>query len=457
MTAPFRVHVVVCTQEKPDRTPCCAALGGRRLLESLQAAVAGTEMAAEVLVTGSSCFGICDRGPNMIVYPEGRWYTGVQADEALEIVREHRDGRPPRPRRDPDAATVRAEVLDHRQKYRRAMAARASAGQLPEEIDALFRAFQPSRALLTAVELDVFSAIAAGGDAGASAVDVARRIRASERGVEPLLHALVSLGLLVKVDQRFCNGPVANDCLCEGAPHDARAALMHTVHLWDRWGALSECVRKGEPAERTDMADRDPAWTEAFIAAMHRNAVARAPVVVGALDLSRVRHVLDLGGGSGAYAAAFARAKADLVATVFDLPNVTPLTRRYVDASGAGDRVRTVNGDLHSDAYGDGFDLVFVSAICHMNGPEENRSMFRKIHAALVPGGQIVVQDFVLDDDKAGPRSGALFALNMLVGTRHGSAYSGAEYCGWLSETGFEAARMVPLPGPTDLVVARRP
>jgi len=457
MTPPFHVHVVVCTQEKPDRTPCCAALGGRRLLESLQAAVAGSEMTAEVLVTGSSCFGICDRGPNMIVYPEGRWYTEVQADEALEIVREHRDGRTPRERRDPDASTLRAEALDHRQKYRRAMAARAAAGMLPEEVDGLFRAFQPSRTLLTSVELDVFSAIAAAGEAGATARDVARRTRASERGIEPLLHALVSLGLLTKVDGCFHNGPVANDCLRAGAPHDARAALMHTVHLWDRWGALTECIREGEPAEKTSMVARDSGWTEAFIAAMHRSAMARAPVVVAALDLSRVRRVLDLGGGSGAYATAFVRAKPDLVATVFDLPNVTPLTRRYVDASGVGDRVRMVDGDLHTDAYGDGFDLVFVSAICHMNGPEENRAMFRKIRDALVPGGQIVVQDFVLDDDKTGPRTGALFALNMLVGTRHGSAYSGAEYRSWLGETGFESARMIPLPGPTDLVVAVRP
>jgi (2Fe-2S) ferredoxin/SAM-dependent methyltransferase len=457
MTPPFRLHVVVCTQEKPDRTPCCAAVGGRHLFEKVQNAVAGSEMAADVLVTGSSCFGTCERGPNMIVYPEGRWYTEVEEDEALEIIRAHHDRRTPQARRDPDPATIRAEVLEHRQKYRRATAARAAAGMLPEEVDALFRAFQPSRVLLTAIELDIFSAIAAAGDSGAMAGDVARRTRASDRGVEPLLHALVSLGLLVKAGGRFYNGPVANDCLREGALHDARAALMHTVHLWGRWGALTECVRKGEPAEHTAMAARDPAWTEAFIAAMHRNATARAPIVVGALDLTRVRRVLDLGGGSGAYAAAFARAKPDLVATVFDLPNVTPLTQRYVDASGVGGRVRTVDGDLHTDTYGEGFDLVFVSAICHMNGPEENRSMFRKIRAALAPGGQVVVQDFVLDDDKTGPRTGALFALNMLVGTRHGSAYSGAEYCTWLSDTGFESAHMVPLPGPTDLVVAVHP
>ena len=104
-----------------------------------------------------------------------------------------------------------------------------------------------------------------------------------------------------------------------------------------------------------------------------------------------------------------------------------------------------------------GFDLVLASAICHMLGPDENVELFGNVRAALVPGGRIVVHDFVLDDDKAGPRSGALFALNMLVGTLHGRSYSAEEYCTFLAKAGFEGAHTVPLPGPTDLVVARRP
>jgi tRNA A58 N-methylase Trm61 len=190
---------------------------------------------------------------------------------------------------------------------------------------------------------------------------------------------------------------------------------------------------------------------------MHKNAAARAPVVVSALDLSGVRRVLDLGGGSGAYAMALARAQPGLEVTVFDLPTVTPLTRRYVAQGGMQNRIHTRDGDLRSDSYGTGYDLVLVSAICHMNGPDENRAMLRRVRGALAPGGRVVIQDFILNEEKTAPTGAALFALNMLVGTREGSAYSDAEYAAWLTETGFADVRKVDLPGPTDLVVAARP
>jgi hypothetical protein len=91
-----------------------------------------------------------------------------------------------------------------------------------------------------------------------------------------------------------------------------------------------------------------------------------------------------------------------------------------------------------------------------MLGPDGNRRLLRKVFDALAPGGRVVVQDFILDADKTAPRTGALFALNMLVGTRAGSAYSEQEYAGWLDDAGFDTIRRVPLPGPTDLVIGRR-
>jgi hypothetical protein len=121
------------------------------------------------------------------------------------------------------------------------------------------------------------------------------------------------------------------------------------------------------------------------------------------------------------------------------------------------DRVHTRDGDLRSDPYGTGYDIVFVSAICHMNGPDENRAMLRRVREALAPGGRVVIQDFILNEDKTAPTGAALFALNMLVGTREGSAYGDVEYGAWLTETGFVDVRRVELPGPTDLMVAARP
>jgi predicted O-methyltransferase YrrM len=326
-------------------------------------------------------------------------------------------------------------------------------GALPEDFQKTLRGFQESRVLLTAIELDLFTAIGA----GSSATVAVAVMGTAPRATEALLNALAALEVLEKRDGTFFNGPLAARFLAAGAPHDSRAALRHIANLWSRWSTLTDCVRAGTAVDYQEMTEAAPEWTDAFIAAMHKNATARAPLVVRAAGVEGVRRVLDLGGGSGAYAIAFAEASPEIRAEVFDLPNVIPIARRHIEAAGLADRVTTRAGDLRVDRYGEGHDLVFVSAICHMNSPEENREMFRKILAALAPAGRVVVQDFVLRPDKTSPKIGALFALNMLVGTRGGSSYSEDEYAGWLAQEGFVEVRRVDLPGPTALMLGRKP
>ncbi len=454
MSAAFQNHVFVCTQAKPDGAPCCEAVGGKAVLEALRAEIGKRGMAQDVLVTSCGCLGVCERGPNVVIYPEGKWFTAVTGTDVERIVREYlKEHRPVADREDPDPETVREEIAAHREKVKKMLAARERAGVIPDDLNGLLRGFQASRVILTAIELDLFTAVAP----GTSSETVAKRVETDPRATEMLLNALVSLRLLEKAGDRFTNGDWARTFLCAGAPHDSRAAILHTAHLWPRWSTLTDCVKQGTSVTYEEMSARGDEWTEAFIAAMHRNAAFRAPMVVNALSLEGVKRILDLGGGSGAYAIAFAGAKPDLRVIVFDLPTVTPLTRRYASLSGVADRVETVDGDLRTDDYGSDFDLVFVSAICHMNGPDENLEMLRKVSAALRSGGRVVIQDFILNEEKTGPPFAALFALNMLVGTRNGNAYSESEYAGWMREVGFVGVEKIPLPGPSDLMVGTKP
>jgi len=150
------------------------------------------------------------------------------------------------------------------------------------------------------------------------------------------------------------------------------------------------------------------------------NASARAPHLVAALDLSRVRRALDLGGGSGAYAMAFARAVPGLVVEIVDTPDVVRLTRRYVAEAGLQDRVTARAGDLRAGEYGSGYDLALLSAVCHMLGADENADLVRRAARALAPGGRLVIHDYVLEPDRTSPRPAAIFAVNMLVNTELG-------------------------------------
>jgi predicted O-methyltransferase YrrM len=229
---------------------------------------------------------------------------------------------------------------------------------------------------------------------------------------------------------------------------------MHTVHMWRAWDTLTGAVRNGTAVMRPGIEEHDPQWTEAFIAAMHRNAAAPAAQLVRVVGAGGIRRMLDIGGGSGAYSIAFAQANEELRAVVLDLESVVPIAQKHIRQSGLAGRITTRVGDLLKDEFGEGYDLILLSAICHMLGPEENQDLFRRCHRALTPGGRIVIRDFILESDKTAPLSAALFALNMLVATANGSTYTEGEYRAWLAAAGFDRTTRPDAAG--DLIVASR-
>jgi len=318
-----------------------------------------------------------------------------------------------------------------------------------ERLWQIARGFHVSRILLTAVELGVFAAV---GDGSKTSAEVASEIGTDPRATDRLMNAVVALDLMAKDGGRFSNSPDVRELLVPGKPGYIGAALGHAVSLWRSWSTLTDAVRAG-----TSVVKRDPGFTEPFIAAMHHFATQLADMVIGHLDLAGVRRVLDVGGGSGAYSIAFCRAKPELQAVVFDLPEVVPLTQRYVREAAMADQIATVAGDYNVDDLGSGFQLVWLSQILHANSADENAALIRKCRAALDPGGRIAIQDFIIDPDRISPPSAALFSLNMLVGTHAGDTYTEVEIAEWLSAAGFSHIRRVDPPeSGTSLMLAQR-
>ncbi|HEY1218252.1 MAG: methyltransferase [Bryobacteraceae bacterium] len=451
---PFRYHVFVCDQQKPEGAPSCGARGGLAVIEALRREVAARGLEGQVQVTACGSLGLCESGPNAVVYPEGTWYCGLTPADAPELVEEHfRNGRPLARLERREVAEVRAEMAANRDKRLAAMRAREAAGALPDDLNDRIRAFQPSRVVLTALELDLFDAV----DDGGTAADIAARIHADPRATEMLLHALASLQLVAKRDGLFHNSPTAARYFTAGSPHNARPALLHTASLWKSWSTLTECVRAGTSVIHQEMGERSSDWTQAFIAAMHRNATERAAPLVAAVGAQGVRRMLDVGGGSGAYSIAFAAANPELQAYILDLAAVVPLAQRHIEQAGLTGRVHTRVGDLRAGHLGEGYDLVFASAICHMLDEKENAHLIQRCYDALAPAGRVVIQEFILDPDKCAPQSAALFSLNMLVGTRAGASYSEPEYTAWMDAAGFTGIRRIRMPGPAGLMIGTRP
>ncbi len=445
---PFRFHLFVCTQQKPEGVPSCPASGSFAVLDAIDRETQARGLNNDVQITTCGCMGLCDEGPVMVAYPAGVWYRRVQPEDVSEIVDKHLgEGKPVERLVWTDAPAMKAMSVEHSEKFRATMAARDKAGMLPDHLEQMIRGYMPSRCILTALELDIFTAV---GD-GADAEQIGARIHANARAVGMLLNALVALGLLTKSGHQYKNTRESARFFVQSSKDNHRNGLLHTTNIWHRWSTLTDAVRRGTcvPIDR----DKTPEWTQNFIAGMQRNAKDRAPLVVKAVGTAGVRRILDLGGGSGAYSIAFAKACPEAQCEIVDLPEIVPLTTQYVSQAGVSTQVHVRAGDMRHDDFGSGYDIIMLNAICHMFSEKQNLDIFRRARQALAPNGRLVVQDFILNPDKTGPQHAALFSLNMLVATEAGASYSELEYTAWMKDAGFAEVSRIKLPGPSGLIV----
>jgi SAM-dependent methyltransferase len=304
----------------------------------------------------------------------------------------------------------------------------------PNAIREFAASFQKSRILLSGFELDIFTNI---DQSGTASSQIADNLQLDNHACERLMNALVSLGFLTKQNNLFFNTSESFAFLSKKSP-DYLGGLMHSNHLWNTWSKLTLVVRTGNSAHPDEINVRGEDWLFPFISAMHDRAKKQAPQQLARIDLSQIKSTLDIGGGSGAYSMEFVSRKPEIEATVFDLPNVIPITKIFLEKEGFSGRVKTCSGDYTKDELPMGFDLVFLSAIIHSNSLDTNRDLIKKCFGSLNRNGRIIIQDWIMNNDRTKPLSGAIFAINMLVGTEAGDCFTEQEVTDMLNAAGFK-------------------
>jgi precorrin-6B methylase 2 len=309
-----------------------------------------------------------------------------------------------------------------------------------EEVLELGGGYKEACVLAAAADLEVFEAMGAD---EVDAAEVAARIRGDLRGTTILLDALAALGLVVKADDRYAVPPSLRPLLSSGGRESVLAMVQHQANCMRRWSRLAQTVRDGEPPERTPSVRGEERDKVAFIEAMDVINRHAAAALVDEIAPDSFSHLLDVGGGPGTWTIAWLTWNPDARATLFDLPHVIPLARQRLRDAGLVDRVKLVAGDFDTDPLPAGADLCWLSAIVHQNSRAENRTLLEKIHAALAPGGRILIRDIVMDATRTRPRGGALFAVNMLAATTGGGTFTFPELAEDLEAAGFTDAKQL--------------
>lgn len=320
--------------------------------------------------------------------------------------------------------------------------------ETPSPIDnifATFNAFHRSAALKTAIELGLFDAIAAG---HATPEAIAAHTGAAPRGIRILADALGVLGFL---HRRGNGGYTLSDdyapFLTKGSPLYLGSALrfLHDPTLVDGFAHLTDAVRRGgaEPSDHDALAPDNPMWVE-FARAMAPLARVTGEILAIFLQAETLgaARVLDIAAGHGMFGIALAARNPALEVTALDWPSVLAVAAENARAAGVGGQLRTRPGDAFTADLGSDYDLVLVPNLIHHFEPAACEALLRRVHAALKPGGRIVLVEFVPDDNRRTPASSVMFALVMLAMTPGGDAYTFAECERMLRAAGFGGATM---------------
>jgi SAM-dependent methyltransferase len=319
-------------------------------------------------------------------------------------------------------------------------------------------AFWGSKTLLSAIELGLFSELAASGPLDA---DVLReRLGLHERSAQDFFDALVALGMLKRERGEYANTPATDLFLDRLKPTYVGGMLeMMNARLFGFWNGLTEGLRTGMPQNEAKAGGdffealySEPARLRGFLKAMTGLSAGPATAIAAAFPWERYQTVIDIGCAEGCVPVQVALAHEHVSGGGFDLPEVAPFFDEYVATAGLGERLRFHPGDFFADELPRA-DVLIMGHILHDWGLDEKRQLLEKAHRALPEGGALIVYESIIDDDRRENAFGLLMSLNMLIETPAGFDYTGAECQRWMREAGFGQSYVQHLVGPDSMVV----
>ncbi len=336
----------------------------------------------------------------------------------------------------------------------------------PSHIMQVGMGFFGSRALLSAVELELFTHL---GDEKVSGAALGKCLGLHPRAIPDFPDALVALKLLDREGDGpsalYANTPDTALFLDKNSPAYIGGILeMAGDRLYGFWGDLSEALTTGKPQNEIKHSGEPmfaklysvPERLEQFMNAMAGVSAGNFKALAEKFDFSKYETLCDVGGATGQLSCLVAAANPHMTCTSFDLPEVEPIAKRWIDKAGLSDRVSTASGDFFADPLPKA-DVITMGMILHDWNLEKKKHLIKSACDALPSGGAFVVIEALIDDARRENAFGLLMSLNMLIEFGDAFDYTGADFKGWCTEAGFDRFEVIPLSGPSSAAVAYKP
>ena len=327
----------------------------------------------------------------------------------------------------------------------------------PGRIMQLGVGFWGSKALLSAIELELFTVLARG---PRDAETLRLQLGLHPRSARDFFDALVALGMLRRTGTRYANTPETALFLDRNKSSYVGGILeMANARLYRFWGSLTEGLRTGQAQNEAKTGEdffgtlyADPQRLEGFLKAMTGLSIGSARSIARKFPWKHYRTFVDVGCAQGGVAVEIALAQRHLTGMGMDLPVVQPVFEAYAKTRGVDSRLRFVAGDFFKEPLPPA-DVIIMGHILHDWNLDDKMMLLRKAHAALPPKGALIVHEALIDDARKKNAFGLLMSLNMLIETHGGFDFTGADCRKWMKEAGFSRSRVERLSGPDGMVV----
>ena len=325
------------------------------------------------------------------------------------------------------------------------------------------QSFWKAKALLSAVELDLFTVLAREGPLEIDAI--CRRVGLHDRGARDFLDSLVALALLQRDElHRYANTIETDLFLDRDKPTYSGGFLeMCNERLYPAWSRLTAALQTGlsvheEDRESGDFYQRlysNRTSREVFLGGMTGGVRAVARAIAAQFAWREHRSVVDVGCAEGCLLVEIAQAHPHIQGRGFDLAPVAPSFDRFVTANAVGDRVTFQAGDFRVDPV-PAADVIVFGRVLHNWNLATKRQLLARAWAALPPGGRVVVYERLIDDERRTNATALLASLNMLVVTPEGFDFTGGECSQWMRDAGFRETRVEPLVASHGMVIGTK-
>jgi hypothetical protein len=328
----------------------------------------------------------------------------------------------------------------------------------PERILQTGFAFWPSKTLLSAIELGVFTELAR---APLAYEALRARFGLHERSARDFFDTLVALGFLQRAGDRYSNTPETDLFLDRHKPSYLGGMLeMANQRLYPFWGHLTEALRTGQPQNEIKTGApglfeglyADSARLKQFLAAMTGLSHVANLIVAKQFPWKSYKTYVDVGTAQGDLAVQIALANPHLRGLGFDLPQAKAIFEEYASANAVADRLTFAAGDFFKDELPKA-DVVTMGHILHDWDLPTKKMLIAKAFNAIPKGGALIVYESIIDDDRSKNAFGLMMSLNMLIETPGGFDYTGADCSAWMKDAGFSSTRVEPLAGPDSMVI----